>query len=306
MTVGNAPGVESLDMVLRVSELLTASTITELPGAFVRRCGAVLAEYGPLTQDSGNVSWLVDVGHAALFVKTAGEPGARAPGSPAPYFDHGGRVHLLRNAVTLASSCAHPALPRLLNVIETPVGPALVYQAAPGELIHVPRGERSDPASAYQRFAHLPADQLLTVFDALIDLHDALAAAGWVACDLYDGCLIVDLATATLTVIDLDTYRRGPSVNDMGRMFGDSQFMAPEEYELGAGIDQRTTVFTLGRLVWHFGTRLTEEAGAFCGPSSVVEVVQRACQPLPGDRYSSVRAFADMWRAARGLPPPAR
>ena len=42
--------------------------------------------------------------------------------------------------------------------------------------------------------------------------------------------------------------------------------MAPEEFELGAPIDQRTTVFTLGRLAWHFGTRLTERAEAFCGP----------------------------------------
>ena len=47
------------------------------------------------------------------------------------------------------------------------------------------------------------------------------------ACDLYDGCLIVDLGTGSLKVVDLDTYRRGPSVNDMGRMFGATRFMAP-------------------------------------------------------------------------------
>ena len=289
-----------------MSELLTASTIAELPSGLVRRCGTVLAEYGPVTQDSGNVSWLVDVGSGLLFVKTAGVPDTALPGPPAPYFDHGGRVDLLRNAINLASSCAHPSLPRLLNVIETPAGPALVYEAAQGELIHVPRGERSDPTSAYQRFAHLPADQMLPVFDALVDLHDDLAASGWVACDLYDGCLIVDFATAALKVIDLDTYRRGPSVNDMGRMFGDSHFMAPEEFALGAVIDQRTTVFTLGRLIWHFGTRLTEEAGTFCGPTSLAHVVRQACQPSPVDRYASVGAFAQQWREARALPSPAR
>lgn len=286
-----------------MSELLTASTIAQWPSEFVRRCGTVLAKYGPSTQDSGNVSFLVDVGPRLLFVKTAGVPGAAPPGSPSPYFNHDGRVGLLRNAVDLAASCVHPALARLLNVIETPAGPALVYEAARGELIHVPGPERSDPASAYQRFAHLRSEQLLGVFDALIDLHDALAAAGWVACDLYDGCLIVDFATAALSVIDLDTYRRGPSRNDMGRMFGDSHFMAPEEFELGAVIDQRTTVFTLGRLVWHFGTRLTEVAEGFCGPPAVAEVVRQACQPSPGDRYASVGAFTRAWSAARALPP---
>jgi serine/threonine-protein kinase len=140
------------------------------------------------------------------------------------------REALLRNAVEIACSCTHPALPRLLNVIESPAGPALVFEAAAGELVHVPADEREDPASSYQRFAHLPAERLLGVFDVLIDLHVVLAGAGWVAVDLYD---------------------------DMGRMFGASRFMAPEEFELGAVIDERTTVFTLGRLVWHFGTRLT-------------------------------------------------
>ncbi len=280
-------------------DLLTAGAIGEEPAAFVRSRGTVVAEFGPLTQDSGNVSWLVDVGERRLFVKTAGTDAPPAPGDPVPYFDHAGRVSLLRNAVDLAGSCRHRALPRLLNVIESPSGPALVYEAARGELVGVRREARHDPASAYQRFAHLPADRLLGVFDELVDLHEDLAAAGWVACDLYDGCLIVDLGTGSLRVVDLDSYRRGPSVNDMGRMFGATRFMAPEEHRLGAVLDQRTTVFTLGRLVWHFGTRLTERAESFCGSSVLADVVRQACRTAPSDRQATVAAFAAQWRSAR-------
>lgn len=87
-------------------------------------------------------------------------------------------------------------------------------------------------------------ENLLAIFDVLIDLHRDLAEAGWVASDLYDGCLIVDFSTSTLHVVDLDNYRSGPSVNDMGRMFGAKRFMAPEEFHLAATIDQRTTVST--------------------------------------------------------------
>jgi serine/threonine-protein kinase len=285
-----------------VSALLTARAIVEEPGDYVRRYGTVVAEFGHLTQDSGNVSWLVDTADGRLFVKTSGATGEQAPDAPVPYFDHDDRVRLLRNAVDLASSCPHLALPRLLNVIESPSGPALVYEAAPGELVHVPRAQRGDPMSAYQRFAHLPANQLLGVFDVLVDLHRALAAAGWVACDLYDGCLIVDFRTSSLRVIDLDTYRRGPSVNDMSRMFGATRFMAPEEFEMGAVIDERTTMFNLGRLIWHFGTRLTERAEHFCGSPAVARAVQQACQPSPADRHAGVAAFAEAWRAARPLP----
>ncbi|WP_151083808.1 serine/threonine protein kinase [Nocardioides cynanchi] len=283
-----------------MSDLLTVTSIGEAPADFVRGAGSVVAEFAHLTQDSGNVSWLVDVGDRRLFVKTAGPDTPPPPGAAVPYFDHAGRVEVLRNAVVVARSCDHPALPRLLNVIESPGGPALVYEAADGELVGVRAAERPDPTSSYQRFAHLPSERLLGVFDVLVDLHTALAAVGWVAVDLYDGCLIVDHGTGSLKVVDLDGYRRGPSRNEMGRMFGSTRFMAPEEFELGAVIDERTTVFTLGRLVWHFATRLTESRSDFCGPAALAEVVQQAVQPSPEDRYAGVAPFAAAWRSARG------
>jgi serine/threonine-protein kinase len=282
-----------------VSGLLTATSIVEDPADYVARHGVVLATFDHRTQDSGNVSWVVDADGRRLFVKTAGPDAPPPPGAPIPYFDHAGRVALLRNAVELARSVSHPTLPPLLNVLESPAGPVLVYAAAAGELVHVPRARRADPDSAYQCLAHLPAEPLLGLFDRLIDLHVALAAAGWVAVDLYDGCLIVDFATEGLTVVDLDTYRRGPSTNDMGRMFGSTRFMAPEELERGAPIDQRITVFTLGRLVWHFGTRLTERAENFCGPMTLADVAQWACRPARSERPPTVAAFADAWRRER-------
>ena len=281
-------------------DLTSVATSDQHPADLVLRHTRILRTFDR-TQDSGNVSWLVEADGSRLFVKTAGRDEPPAPGAPVPYFGHTSRVELLRNAITVARSCDHPALATLVNVVESPDGPMLVYAAAVGENVHVPREQRSDPASAYQRFAHLPAERLLGVFDTLIDLHRALAKAGWVGVDLYDGCLLVDLDTGGLTVVDLDTYRRGPSVNEMGRMFGSSTFMAPEEFELGAPIDQRTTVFTLGRLVWHFGTRLTERAEVFCGPPALAGLGQQACDPDRARRPATVAAFANAWRAAATL-----
>lgn len=85
----------------------------------------------------------------------------------------------------------------------------------------------------------------------------------------------------------------------MGRMFGSTRFMAPEEFELGAPIDQRTTVYTLARLAWHFGTRLTEQADRFCGPDTARVALERATQPDPSERFPSVDDFAVAWEAAR-------
>ncbi len=36
----------------------------------------------------------------------------------------------------------------------------------------------------------------------------------------------------------------------MGRMFGSTRFMASEEFELGALIDEQTNVFVMGRRLW--------------------------------------------------------
>jgi hypothetical protein len=44
-----------------------------------------------------------------------------------------------------------------------------------------------------------------------------------------------------------ETPERFLTARDMGRLFGSTRFMAPEEFELGVMIDQSTTVFTLGR-----------------------------------------------------------
>lgn len=283
-------------------------TSTDLhPSEFVQQHSHVEREFSHHTQGSGNISWLIESDGQRLFVKSAGRDMPPPPGAPEPYFDHSGRVRLLRNAIEVARSCQHPALPELLNVIESPHGPALVYQAVAGELIGVtskptPGGSgrlRQDPTSSYQRFAQLPAGELLAIFDTLIDLHRDLAAAGWVASDLYDGCLIVDFSSRTLHVIDLDNYRTGTTTNDMGRMFGSGRYMAPEEYELGASIDQRTTIFNLGRLAWHFCTRLSESDDQFCGTEHLASVLKQATATGPADRHRDVAEFAAAWQSER-------
>lgn len=282
-----------------VTDLLELTRTDLSAEDLVQSAGEILARYDHLTQDSGNISWLVRTEAADLFVKTAGTRASASAGAAVPSLDHEGRVELLRSAVELARSVDHPVLARLRSVIETADGPALVYDRAPGELVGVPSRERGDPGSPYRRFAAARAELRLTVFDQLLAAHVALETAGWVACDLYDGCLMVDLETGCLTLIDLDTYRRGASLNDMGRMFGASRFMAPEEFELGAPLDARTTVFTLGRLMCHFGTGLTEDLAQFCGGAEAAELIEQATRPARAERFGTVGELAAAWAASR-------
>jgi len=261
------------------------------PEPFLATLGEVFATFGPQTQDSGNLSYGVRSGERRYFVKTAGRVD-----DPVPPLDHAARVALLRNAIDIARSCPHPACPTLHQVIESAAGPLLCYEWFAGELVGVPRERRADPSSPYARFRALPAAQLTAALATIYDVHAELARAGWIAVDFYDGCLMYDFATSDLRLIDLDMYRRGAFVNSMGRMFGSTRFMAPEEFTLGARIDERTTVFNLGRAAFV----ALGERDAFRGSPSQLAVATRACDPDPAQRFESVAALGSAWLRSRG------
>lgn len=272
--------------------LLNVNSIDEQPEHYLSSVGRLSALFN--TQDSGNVSYGVEVNGVRYFVKTAGDPA-----NPQPSLSHPQRVALLRNAVQLAKSTDHPALCRLYHVIESPAGPLLVYEWIDGELIGTPSAKRADPASPYQRFRALPVAEILQALDRIFDLHAYLAEKGWIAADFYDGCLLYDFSRQTLRIMDLDTYHLGPFTNTMGRMFGSSRFMAPEEFQLGAVIDQRTNVFTMGRTAALFLSDGTLERTPFRGSDAFYAVMCQACQPDPGQRLMTMKAFYSAWCTAR-------
>jgi hypothetical protein len=265
----------------------------ERPMDYLTRVGTVFARFGADTQDSGNVSYGVEIDGIRYFVKTAGEPGHT------PYLTHAERVELLHTAARLAGSVRHPALPAYHGSIESAEGPMLFYDWSDGEHLVVRRPRPDDPTTAFQRFRALPAEEILEGLDQLFDLHERLSEAGWVEGDFYDGSLMYDFGTRRLTVMDLDSYRSGAYRNDMGRMFGASRFMAPEELELGALIDQRTTVFVMARTALVLLSDGTRDRDAFRGTDAQYEVIHRATSPAPSDRYRTYSAFHRAWLQTR-------
>jgi len=260
-----------------VTGLLAVRRTGLAPDAFVARHARVFRRFD--AQDSGNVSYGVEAGGARFFVKTAGSP-------------HGERIARLRNAVRLRREAPDCAMPALRNVVESRAGPLLVYAWAEGEVLWTPAARRADPRSPFARFVGLPAGERVAALDAVFRLHVALAARGWVACDFYDGCLLYDFAARRMRVIDLDHYHRGPCMNATGRRFGSTRFLAPEERVKGARIDERTTVFALGRAVQQL---LPPGPGV---PEGVAGVAERACRPEPAARFGGVAALHRAWAAA--------
>jgi serine/threonine-protein kinase len=262
-----------------------------LPRAYLEQIGTVFATWGP-RPDWGNVSYGVRVGRERYFVKTAGHA------DDSSHMPWAQRVELLHNAVRVAHSCRHRGLPRLYGTIESPGGPMLIYEWVDGDVPWGMRAERDDPRSAFYRFCHLPVPDLLRALDVVYDVHDALAREGWIAVDFYGRSLLYDWTRERMYVVDLDMYRPGPFRNEMGRMYGSSRFMAPEEFEMGALIDQRSNVFTMGRAAFLLLGDGSLARSAFRGSDALYAVAYRACREERDARYESMAAFYAAWKEA--------
>ena len=111
------------------------------------------------------------------------------------------------------------------------------------------------------RFHNLSADKKLSAVECIFSFMEVVAAKRYVAVDLYDGSLLYDFGNDRMMLCDIDLFRKQPAYNDMGEEYwGSKRLKAPEEYVLGAVVDERTNVFTVGALLFgFFGTYTQEE-----------------------------------------------
>ncbi|MDA1076042.1 MAG: hypothetical protein O3A63_14960 [Proteobacteria bacterium] len=257
--------------------------------AYIRSHGLVAQVFDQ--QDSGNVCYEVRIGDERYFVKTAGEAADERP-----VLNHPQRLALLENAALIARTVDHPILTALYAMVRSVDGVFLVYEWFDGDLVRADKANRADPDSVYQRFRQQPHLQLIKHLSRLIDLVADLVKQGLIVVDLYDGCLL--WSGQQIRVIDLDNSRWGPSVNEMGRMFGSSRFMAPEEFERGAPIDELTNVYTLGRFLFEFIGDGSVNRAAFRAGDAVFAVARKACERHRSQRFADFESFRRAWRQA--------
>lgn len=85
----------------------------------------------------------------------------------------------------------------------------------------------------------------------------------------------------------------------MGRMWGSSRFMSPEEFELGAPIDAVTNVFNMGAMAFALlGGELDRSFERWDAGEALYEVVIRAVNPDRSQRYTSVAELSLAWNKA--------
>lgn len=228
------------------------------------------------------MSYGIDVDGHRWFVKTATSTDAAAS---------------LENALRVHDRCQHPAIVSPVRRLRMPTL-TLVYPWRNGTVLNHATIAGSN-RSALERFHQLPVQVIENAIATVLDAHLEIARRGLVAVDFYDGCLLYDFDRDEMWLIDLDEYRPGPFVVNVDRLPGSTRYMAPEEFVRGAVIDERTTVFGLGRMIQHL---LTSHEG-WRGTPRQRAVAVRATDPDPVSRYETVAVLFDTWTATSDHPP---
>jgi serine/threonine-protein kinase len=237
-------------------------------------------------QDSGNICFGVKTADETRFVKFAGAPTVRYGGAI------GDAVARLRATEPIYRELAHENLVRLNAAEEVGGGYAMVFEWAEGDCM----GKQYPAARA--RFLELPLSDKLRVYRDALAFHAHTAEKGWVAVDFYDASVLYDAARQKTTVCDIDVYAKAPLVNCMGRMWGSSRFMSPEEYELGAVIDEVSNVFAMGALAFHLFSAGDRSPGAWPLGEAAHAVVLKATSPARADRQETIRKLIAQWEEA--------
>jgi len=249
-------------------------------------------------QDSGNLCFGVQSGSGRFLVKYAGAQTVRYQGTPAE------AVTNLRRSMPVYEALQHPVLVTLREHYAVGAGYVAVFDWFEGEVLSSPDypspAKYGDPRSPHCRFRSLPVELRLECLDSVFAFHHFAEKSRYVAVDFYDGSILYDFEVNEVRICDIDCYRPGAFINEIGRMWGSSRFMSPEEFELGAPIDWVTNVFNMGAaafvLVGGARDRARElwEAG-----DALYEVAIRAVSPDREARYQSVADFSNAWARAR-------
>lgn len=247
-----------------------------------------LSEYGTVfkvfdDQDSGNICFGTEKDGKKYFIKFAGAKTAEYNGTPD---DAVGR---LKETVSIYENLRHKNLIKYIDSKEIGNGFVMIFKWTDGECMG-----RMYPES-HRRFMSLSNEIKLKVFADIMDFMNYTAEQNFVAIDFYDGSILYDFEKQKTIICDIDFFRKQPVVNDMGRMWGSSIFMSPEEFEKGAVLDEITNVYTLGAMAFSLFGNYKRNLENWSLSKELYNVAVKATSDSRNNRYQSVKELIDEW-----------
>ena len=247
--------------------------------SFLRKYGKVFKVFDD--QDSGNLCFGVEDGGRCCFIKFAGAPTVRANVNTQEAIDN------LKHSVRIYQDLAHPNLIKLIKTEEIGGGFALVFDWVDAVCMgkQYPHDRR--------KFMQLPLETRMRAFGEILDFHAHVTRQGYVAVDFYDGSILWDCANKKVVICDIDLYQKAPYTNPIGRMWGSSRFMSPEEFQLGAAIDEVTNVYAMGAMAFALFAGGKREPEAWPLDRTLYEIAKRAVSDDRNTRWQSIAQLRD-------------
>lgn len=247
-----------------------------------------LSEYGKVfkvfdDQDSGNICFGTERDGQKYFIKFAGAKTAEYDGEPCD------AVSRLKATVPIYENLRHKNLIEYMDSKDIGNGFAMIFKWEDGECMG-----RMYPES-HRRFMSLSNDTKLKVFADILDFMRYTAKQNFVAIDFYDGSILYDFENRKTIICDIDFFRKSPTVNDMGRMWGSSLFMSPEEFEKGAVLDEITNVYTLGAMAFALFGNYKRNLENWQLSKDLYNIAVKATSDDRNNRYQSVEELIDEW-----------
>ncbi|NIL33107.1 serine/threonine protein kinase [Bacillus cereus] len=260
------------------------------------KLGTVFAVFDQ--QDSGNISFGVEKDGHKKFIKYAGAQTIAYEGTT------GDAIKRLKNSVTIYEDLKHESLIKLIDHFPVQSGYVLIFDWFDGECLHShwrfpPPEKYENPNSPFYKFRHLSTIERVHSLHSIFSFHTYVEKKNYVAIDFYDGSILYNFNTNETKICDIDLYSKKPYINKMGRLWGSSRFMSPEEFELNAIIDERTNVFNMGAMAFSLlGDEKDRSFIKWEASKELYAVAYRAVNDNRAERYASVTEFYEAWLKA--------
>ncbi|EJS68929.1 serine/threonine protein kinase [Bacillus cereus] len=246
-------------------------------------------------QDSGNICFGVEKNGFKKFVKYAGAQTIAYNGIT------DAAIERLKSSVPLYKELKHESLIKLIEHFPVQNGYVLIFDWFEGECLHPhwsfpPPEKYKNPSSPFYKFKHLSVRARMNSLNSIFSFHTYVEQKNYVAIDFYDGSILYDFNTNETKICDIDLYAKKPYINIMGRLWGSSRFMSPEEFQLNTMIDERTNVFNMGAIAFTLlGGELDRSFIKWDASRELYEVASRAVNENRAERYASVKEFYEAW-----------
>lgn len=255
--------------------------------SFIQQYGEVFKVYDD--QDSGNICFGVQNDGNRYFIKFAGAPTERYPGTPED------AVNRLKTTVPVYQDLAHHNLIKFIKAEEIGDGFAVIFGWTDSECMG-----RQYPLSR-QKFLQMPYSIRIDVFNDILSFHAHVIDKGYVAIDFYDGSIMYDFNAKKTVICDIDFYSKMLYTNNMGRLWGSSRFMSPEEFELGATIDEITNVYLMGATAFALFGDYNRTFETWQLGEGLYKVALKAVSNERNQRQQSIRQFIEEWNEAKEM-----